>query len=411
MYYKSLLLCIILMLQFRFTNGQIMGCTDPSASNYNALATQNDGSCIYPSVSVSPIASRQLDSCLTETSGLIEWDHYFWSHNDNTDTVIYRIDTATGGILEKVPLANVINHDWEELSQDSEYLYVGDFGNNASGNRANLNILRISKASMISENPIIDTISFSYSDQINFSDPGTNNTNFDCEAFIVASDSIYLFTKHWVDLATVVYSLPKIPGNYIARRIDSLFVNGLITGATYLEQRRLIILSGYSKQLAPFMYLLYDFRPRQFFSGNKRKIDISLPFHQIEGISTTNGIHVYCTNEYLTFSSIENFQQFHTFNLETLLGSYLNTGITAPEREAGSTLQLFPNPSSDLLQLKLSKTGVKRSYQIFSQPGTIVMGGVLEESSTIDISRLAKGSYILKIDGSPEPFAKFIKSL
>jgi len=409
MLYKSLIFCIFLMSQFRLAQGQVLGCPDPLASNYNALATQNDGSCLYPNASVTPITSRQLDSSLTETSGLIEWDHHFWSHNDNTDTAIYRIDTATGEIVQKVSLANVINHDWEELSQDSGYLYIGDFGNNASGNRTNLNLLRISKPSIISGTPIIDTISFSYSDQVDFSDPGANNTNFDCEAFIVTSDSIYLFTKHWVDLATVVYSLPKVPGNYIAQRIDSFNVNGLITGATYLEQKRLVILSGYSKQLAPFMYLLYDFQPRQFFSGNKRKVDISLPFHQIEGVSTIDGTHVYCTNEYLTFSTIENFQQFHTFNLETLLGSYLNTGITAPETEASSTLRLFPNPSSELLVLDLPKTGVKRNYQIISQLGTIVMRGILDESMTLDIRRLSKGSYLLRMEGNPRNYAKFIK--
>lgn len=409
MLYKSLIFCLFLMSQFRLAHGQVLGCPDPLASNYNALATQNDGSCIFPIASISPITSIRLDSSLTETSGLIEWNHHFWSHNDNTDAAIYRIDTATGAIAQKVTLENVINHDWEELSEDSGYLYIGDFGNNASGNRTNLNLLRISKPSIISGTPIIDTISFSYANQTNFSNQGTNNTNFDCEAFIVTSDSIYLFTKHWVDLATVVYSLPKVPGNYIAQRIDSFYVNGLITGATYLEQKRLVILSGYSKQLAPFLYLLYDFRPRQFFSGNKRKVDISLPFHQIEGVSTTDGTHVYCTNEYLTFSSIENFQQFHTFNLETLLGSYLNTGIAAPEAEASPTLRLFPNPSSELLVLDLPKTGVKRSYQIFSPLGTIVMRGVLDESMTLDIRRLSKGSYILKIDGNTPAYGKFIK--
>lgn len=408
--YKSLIFLTVLLLQLHWANAQILGCTDSHASNYNALATQNDGSCIYPSASLSPITSRQLDASLTETSGLIEWNHDFWSHNDNTDTAIYRIDTATGGVAEKVPLAHVINHDWEELSQDSSYLYLGDFGNNASGNRTNLNILRISKTSIIGGSPTIDTISFSYSDQVDFLDQGTNNTNFDCEAFIVTSDSIYLFTKHWVDLATTVYSLPKTPGSHLAQRVDSFFVNGLITGATFLESKRLVILSGYSKQLAPFIYLLYDFQPRQFFSGNKRKVDISLPFHQIEGVSTTDGTHVYCTNEYQTFSTIENFQQFHTFNLESLLGSYLNTGIATAEATPRSTLRLYPNPSSDWLTLDLPKNGTKQKYQIINPLGTVILSGVVDESKpVIEIQRLPQGSYLLRMEGNPGDYAKFIK--
>jgi len=408
--YKSLIFLTVFLLQFRWANAQILGCTDSHASNYTALATQNDGSCIYPSTSLSPITSRQLDASLTETSGLIEWNHGFWSHNDNSDTAIYRIDTATGGIAEKAPLAHVINHDWEEISQDSSYLYLGDFGNNASGNRTNLNILRISKASIISGNPTIDTISFSYYDQVDFSDQGTNNTNFDCEAFIVTSDSIYLFTKHWVDLATTVYSLPKTPGFHLAQRVDSFFVNGLITGAIFLESKRLVILSGYSKQLAPFIYLLYDFQPCRFFSGNKRKVDISLPFHQIEGVSTTDGIHLHCTNEYLKFSSIENFQQFHTFNLESLLGSYLNTGIVTAEAPPGSTLRLYPNPSSDWLTLDLPKNGTKQKYQIINPLGTVILSGVVDESKpVIEIQRLPQGSYLLRMEGNPGDYAKFIK--
>jgi hypothetical protein len=407
---KSLIFIPVLLLQLQWANAQILGCTDFHATNYNALATQNDGSCLYPSASLSPITSRQLDGSLTETSGLIEWNHDFWSHNDNSDTAIYRIDTATGAIAEKVPLAQVINHDWEELSQDSNYLYLGDFGNNASGNRTNLNILRVSKSSITNDNPAIDTISFSYANQLDFSDQGSNNTNFDCEAFIVTSDSIYLFTKHWVDLATTVYSLPKTSGNHLAQRVDSFYVNGLVTGATFLESKRLVILSGYSKQMAPFIYLLYDFQPRQFFSGNKRKVDLSLPFHQIEGVSTSDGLHLHCSNEYLMFSTLEIFQQFHTFDLEALLGSYLNTGIATAEATPGSALQLYPNPSSEWLTLDLPKTGTSRTYQIFNLLGTMVMRGVVDESNlVIEIQHLPQGSYLLRMEEDPYIVAKFIK--
>lgn len=410
MRFKLQISILLLLFQHHFAYSQISGCTDPLALNYNSAATLNDGSCIYPSVSISPTTSRPLDSCLMETSGLIEWDHDFWTHNDNSDTMIYRIDTATGSIDEKIILSNVINHDWEELSQDSFFLYLGDFGNNVSGNRTDLMILRISKSSILEGTPQIDTIAFSYSDQVSFSNSGTNNTNFDCEAFIVSTDSIYLFTKHWVDLATTVYSLPKVPGNYLAQRIDSFFINGLITGSTYLESRQLVVLSGYSKQLAPFLYLLYDFQPNRFFSGNKRKVDISLPFHQIEGVTTTDGIHVFCTNEYFKYSSIENAQKFHTFDLDTILGSYINTQIATPPTTSNLIVRIFPNPSSNLLNLEFSKNEIKRSYKIFNQLGAVVMQGTISEKSmTLNIHNLSKGSYFLKIDGEMPTYGKFIK--
>jgi hypothetical protein len=62
---------------------------------------------------------------------------------------------------------------------------------------------------------------------------------------------------------------------------DTFNVKGLITG--YYCHIKLLVLSGYSKSLSPFVYLFYDYDRLSFFSGNKRKIKIALPFHQIEG--------------------------------------------------------------------------------------------------------------------------------
>jgi hypothetical protein len=46
------------------------------------------------------------------------------------------------------------------------------------------------------------------------------------------------------------------------------------------------------------LYLFYDYE--QFFSTNKRKIKMALPFHQMEGITTQNGLQSYLTNENFT---------------------------------------------------------------------------------------------------------------
>jgi hypothetical protein len=88
--------------------------------------------------------SIQLPATLHETSGLVLNDNLFWTTNDDTDTTIYGVDT-TGVIQKKVALKKVVNKDWEEISQDNTYFYIGDFGNNVSGNRKDLHILRIEK--------------------------------------------------------------------------------------------------------------------------------------------------------------------------------------------------------------------------------------------------------------------------
>jgi zona occludens toxin (predicted ATPase) len=93
------------------------------------------------------------------------------------------------------------------------------------GNRKDLHILRIEKNSVEGNIQKIDTISFSYSNQTDFTKLKSNTTNFDCEAFVVVDDSIYLFTKQWKQKNISIYH-PKTPGNYRAQLKDSFNVKG-----------------------------------------------------------------------------------------------------------------------------------------------------------------------------------------
>jgi len=302
------------------TYGQISGCTDSLAKNFNPNATNNNGSCNYTSTKIKPKFSKKLSDSIPETSGLIAFDNLLWTHNDDHDTNIYGLN-SNGKIQKKIKLENVQNTDWEEISQDNSYIYIGDFGNNFQGNRKDLHILRIEKNSFLSNKPVIDTITFSYSNQTDFSLQKENSTNFDCEAFVISKDSIYLFTKQWTQTKTSVYMLPNSPGNHIAQLKETLNVDGLITGATTLASGKSIVLCGYSKTLQPFLYLLYDYKNNDFSTGNQRKIKLSLPFHQIEGIATFDGKLFYLTNEsFIRIPFLNVPQQIHSFDLS----SYLN---------------------------------------------------------------------------------------
>jgi len=382
---------------------QIIGCTDSLASNYNVNATINDGSCIYNSSSVSPSTSVSLTDTLDETSGLIYWDHLLWSHNDDQDTVLYAIDTLNGNVVQTSILSNVTNNDWEEISQDSLYVYIGDFGNNSNGNRTDLNILRINKQSIINNTPQIDTIFFSYSDQTNFTPTGSNNTDFDCEAFIVAQDSIYLFTKQWISKKTSIYSLSKLPGMHTAFLKNTLDVNGLITGAVTLKSKQVTVLCGYSNLLSPFLYLLYDYPSEQFINGNKRKVNLSLPFHQVESVTSDNGIKYYLTNERFTQPPIINTpQKLHTIYLNDLLGHYLNSLTTnIPNIEAELEINIFPNPANREIHIAIAGNRSKVSYQIINTLGmTVNKGQLYEAQNSIDLNELPNGIYIIRINSS-----------
>lgn len=306
------------------TYAQIAGCTDPLSKNYNPKATINNESCLYKNLKIKPEYSKKLSDSIKETSGLIAFNNLYWTHNDDHDKTIYGMDSL-GNIRKKIILEKEINHDWEEISQDSTHLYIGDFGNNYSGNRTDLNILKIEKKSFLEGNPIIEKIQFHYSDQIDFNSKKPNTTNFDCEAFVVSKDSIYLFTKQWSTSKTSIYALSNTSGNHVAQLKHSLNTKGLVTGATYLESKKLIVLCGYSKIGKPFLYLLYDYKQHDFLSGNKRRIDLRLLFHQIEGIATKDGLHYYLTNESLVRKPIINVpQQIHRFDLSSILNLYLN---------------------------------------------------------------------------------------
>jgi len=315
---------LFFLLSIFSVQAQISGCTDPLSKNYNPNATQNDGTCVYKDLKIRPEYSIKLSDSIKETSGLIAFDHLLWTHNDDHDKTIYGLDSL-GKIKKKIILEQAINHDWEEISQDSSYLYIGDFGNNLSGNREDLNILKIEKKSFLEQNPAIEKISFRYSDQADLLAQKTNTANFDCEAFIVVKDSIYLFTKQWKLSKTNIYVLPNKPGNYIAQLKGTLDTKGLVTGATYFEDKKIVVLCGYSKTGKTFLYLLYDFKNQDFLSGNKRKIDLKLPFHQVEGIATKDGLHYFITNESLVRKPIiNNPQQIHYLDLSSALSQYFN---------------------------------------------------------------------------------------
>ncbi|WP_428229866.1 T9SS C-terminal target domain-containing protein [Flavobacterium sp.] len=303
---------------------QIQGCTDPLSKNYNPKATVNNGSCLYKNIKLKPEYSIKISDSIKETSGLIAFDNLLWTHNDDHDKTVYGLDSL-GNIRKKIVLDQVINRDWEEISQDSTHLYIGDFGNNYSGNRTDLNILKIEKKSFLEGHPNIETISFHYSDQKDLNLKKQNTTNFDCEAFIVSKDSIYLFTKQWSSSKTSIYAVANKSGNHVAQLKHTLNTQGLVTGATYLESKKLIVLCGYSKIGKPFLYLLYDYKNNDFLSGNKRRITIKHTILQIEGIATKDGLHYYLTNESLVRRPVINVpQQIHYLDLSSVLSQYLN---------------------------------------------------------------------------------------
>ena len=281
------------------------GCTDSQATNFNASASINDGSCLYNPTNYSLNLVANLVDTLSENSGLVWAAGKLYTFNDSgSGTKVYEV-TANGTIIRTIHIANSTNVDWEAMTSDSTYFYIGDFGNN-NGNRTDLCIYRLLKSEVT--NNALDTVvaekmNFSWADQLDFTS-AYNANDFDCEAFYATEDSLFLFSKNWVDLKTKCYSLPNYWTDTLNATLISQFdVDGLITDACKDTINDRIYLLGYknngSNFYTSFIWCLWDHASNFIFSGNKRRIEIGnvLTVSQTEGITLSDNGTAYVSAE------------------------------------------------------------------------------------------------------------------
>lgn len=213
---------------------------------------------------------------ISESSGLVYTEGKLWTHNDKGGfAAIYNIDTATGNIKQTVIIDNYPNMDWEDITADREFIYIGDFGNNY-GTRKDLKILKIDKSAITAAGIVhvnAKAISFSYADQDKFTKNIRND--FDCESVVSIANSLYLFSKDRGDNKTRVYRLSKVPGTYNISPFTDFNVNGRVCGASYNTETNELALVGYMPStINSFLWLMDGFKEDQFFSGNKKRIEI-----------------------------------------------------------------------------------------------------------------------------------------
>jgi hypothetical protein len=233
---------------------------------------------------------------LAETSGIIIYDSLLWTINDGGDeAAIYAVDLVEGNIVRTVYLAQKENKDWEDIAQDDNFIYIGDFGNN-TGDRDDLVIYKIAKSILTHEveqvvHPI--EIFFRYEDQTDFS-MGENETSFDCEAFIVEGDSLILFSKDWVNNHTTIYRIPKFQGTFVAKNSGRFNSNGLVTGADRTSGE--IVICGYNGYI-PFVTSIHHGDTLSISGAPRHYIQLyDQVGYQIEGIAFFNE-KIYLTAE------------------------------------------------------------------------------------------------------------------
>ena len=344
-----------------------------------------------------------LDPLLDNTSSLFYWEGDLWTCNDHGEVVFHALDTTTGAILRSVA-TGVMPNDMEEVAQDDAYFYLGDFGNNHELLRTDLRVLRFLKSDLLAGRIRPDTIAFEYEgyDPSVVKGKGLPTTDFDCEAMVAGTDSLYLFSKQWGSYQTVCYSLPKQPGTYTAYGRDTLDVQGMVTGACLLPGARMLALCGYNIICQPFVWLLYGYDGNRFFGGGQLRIDLDNGIGlQVESIATADGRHFFLTNEHFSRMGFDRPAQLLSLDLTDIITQLAVSdtgGVGLPVLEEPEQWGLQPNPTTGVVEI--DREGVEL-VEVMDAAGRLMMSS--QRGRQVDISGLPGGAYVVCVtfaDGS-----------
>ena len=332
-----------------------------------------------------------LPSQLEGSSSLFFLDGKLWSCNDHNTLVLYALDTLTAAITDSIVFDTTV-YDLEEVTQDDEYLYLGDIGDNL-GVRDDLHILRIRKTDLataegeIPASIVCDTIWFSYPDRT-----PDSARNFDCEAFVATDTALLLFTKQWLSQGSTCYSIPKTPGRWEARRLFFLPARGLVTGACHQPERSRLVLCGYNILCAPFVYIIDPFDGTGSDQSRHLHVDLSNGIGwQTEGIATADGLHYFLTSEHLDLYGIDHPAQLFTLDLTEFLDSNLTSINNSQLSTLNSQLLIYPNPAANRIHLPEQV----RNVEVIDLQGRAQLHAGSGE--WLDLTPLSPATYLIRI--------------
>ncbi|HEY0978422.1 MAG TPA: T9SS type A sorting domain-containing protein [Flavobacteriales bacterium] len=332
-----------------------------------------------------PTLLSTLPQALDEVSGMVMVDGAAWVVLDSFNpAVLHQVDPATGAIVRSLTITGAANVDWEELTTDGEYVYIGDIGNNL-GMRTDLRILRFPLAVLQDEDATstpVETIAFAYADQTDFT-PALDGSNWDCEAMVALDDSLFLFTKNWVDQRSHLYVLPAQPGTHLAVRRDTLNAQGLITGAASLPDGSSIALIGHTMGVEPFIWQLSAFPGHDLCGGAAERRMLDMPPEQTEGIAWAATDTVLISNERGNSGPAR------------LWRLHLDLFDGIAERSIRRVALFHPDPATD--ELTIAGAPERAHLRILDSEGRTVLQGSVINGDPVDVHMLPAGPYVLQL--------------
>ncbi|NEN24295.1 T9SS type A sorting domain-containing protein [Cryomorpha ignava] len=192
-------------------------------------------------------------------------------------------------------------------------------------------------------------------------------------------------------------------GEFLVAENDGLAITGFFRN--YLTWNQDTLLADPGSQSSLFVLKLDVLGDAQWYKGVQTQSGTT------SGLSMSRAGNSYYVNGFMlgncTFSEEYSFTGdfYQTFTAKL---SETATDISKISKE--SELQLYPNPSSDFLQINHASTLSGKSFSIYSVSGKRLIQGVLSNSiQSVDLRSFPAGVYILSISGDVSMMARFVK--